>query len=198
MADLPELSGNLDALNLNDEYLGKEVPQKPSMSVIYAGPRNTDYTVAFRGANAQSAAVEIAIYRTYNSRQGRPTSTVAVLQRGSEDPLRIAERGWSKTFEKSYQIDNAVWTEKVFELCKLVGHELKTMPFLDQKVPGHFSACHPEKQLAAYHFFRDGSRAATIHMSAEPCQDCLRFFQTLRKKQRLQFELIVDGETVKY
>jgi len=168
------------------------------MSVNYVGPRNTDYTVAFRGTNAQIPLLEIPIYRTYNSRQGRPTSTIAVLQRGPGDPLRVAERGWSREYEKSYQIDNAVWTEKVFELCRILGHELKTMPFLDQKVPGHFSACHPEKQLAAYHFFRDGGRAATIHVSTEPCQDCLRFFQALRKKQRLQFELTVDGETVRY
>ncbi|CAD6450381.1 f0579fe2-45ef-421b-9df9-090cd7b188fe [Sclerotinia trifoliorum] len=47
-------------------------------------------------------------------------------------------------------IPNKIWTEKVRELCSVIGYELRTHRHDGKESPGSYYACHVEKQLIAY------------------------------------------------
>ncbi|KAK5130217.1 hypothetical protein LTR08_002302 [Meristemomyces frigidus] len=191
--DVDELEHRFNALQLKtarpSELRGSDVPTKFRMRVKVTSPVKTDNTITLREPGVAAVSLELPIFRTYNYHKGYATSTVALLLRGSNDPLLVAISGWSIPFKHNYQLENRVWTDRVFELCKLIGHNLKISPLQDQKVRGRYCACHAEKQLAAYCYFETPGCSATIHLSNVPCQDCVLFFCVLAEKKLMKVKL---------
>ncbi|RGP68721.1 hypothetical protein FSPOR_5192 [Fusarium sporotrichioides] len=95
--------------------------------------------------------------------------TIGILFRGdiidkSGFPPVAAMSGWAHQsgLEHNVQIQGRTWTDEVFRLCQLVGHQLPA-DAKDQGRHGQFNACHAEKQLTAYfiskHVFLSGNSA---------------------------------------
>ncbi|KAL6908717.1 DYW family of nucleic acid deaminases domain-containing protein [Trichoderma evansii] len=89
------------------------------------------------------------------------TKTIGILFRGglndtSALPPVAAMSGWSHkpNSDLNVQIAGRKWTDEVFYLCQITGHELPKLEGeykeLDHGRPGQFYVCHAEKQLIAY------------------------------------------------
>lgn len=170
---------------------GMNVPRFAKVSVQHTGPAREDYKITMRNPAVTTATTEIPVFRPHDSRQQFPTSTVAVLQGGLSDELRISVSGWSGRFQEKYQLDNAEWTQKVFSLCKRIGHPLTDGGCRDHGVLGRGSACHAEKQLAAYVYYKcPGWQSAMIYSSKKSCTDCEKFLSVLRRKIGLDLRVV--------
>ncbi|OJJ51843.1 hypothetical protein ASPSYDRAFT_96116 [Aspergillus sydowii CBS 593.65] len=75
--------------------------------------------------------------------------TVARLDRGGRFQSVGAMSGWSHNPVQSLRVDGRKWTDEVFYISAVVGHNL-TPDCADQARPGQYHACHAEKQLIAY------------------------------------------------
>lgn len=74
----------------------------------------------------------------------------ARLERGGPFLVVRATSGWTTYNTSAAPIDAAIWTEGVFRISKLVGHE----SFPHSGVAGQWNACHVEKQLVAWFLSR--------------------------------------------
>ncbi|KAL7931817.1 hypothetical protein V8C35DRAFT_308643 [Trichoderma chlorosporum] len=87
----------------------------------------------------------------------REKKTIGVLFRsGSVDtsalPPVTAMSWWAylPNMDINVQIAGRKWTDEVFYLCQIIGHELPVVDKHDRGKPGLYHACHAEKQLIAY------------------------------------------------
>ncbi|KAK4540690.1 hypothetical protein LTR36_009021 [Oleoguttula mirabilis] len=147
-----------------------------------------------------SPAVRLQIQ--YGSSYGRSVrqKTVALLQRGQMDNLKVSVSGWSEFSAEPYQLNSNLWTSRVFELCKVVGHILPETPSRDQGVAGRYAVCHAEKQLVAYYWYRHSTyeKKRTLHVSRQPCEDCVLFLRQVKNVLGLSVRVIVNGTRVPY
>lgn len=86
----------------------------------------------------------------------RSSKTVGILLRGHINnacafPPVAAMSGWTHEpdLELNVQIAGRTWTDEVFRICQIIGHELPVDGY-DGGIPGQFYACHAENQLIAY------------------------------------------------
>lgn len=105
------------------------------------------------------------------------------------------------------------WSEEVIQLAAIIGHKLENNEALDQGQPGHFHACHAEKQLIAYfvssHVFLPSETEKTgrllqlalarppvmlehakILVDWEPCEDCFMFLDAVNDELDLNIEIV--------
>ena len=77
-----------------------------------------------------------------------PHKTIAHLEREGRYPSVAAMSGWSH--DKTVPlVSGKDWTSEVIQIANLIGHAL-VPDSRDNGIPGHFHACHAEKQLIAY------------------------------------------------
>lgn len=78
--------------------------------------------------------------------------TFAYLERGEEHGYVFAVSGWSggKFADIDGCIDRELWTKRVFEFSKIIGHKLHTHEYDESGREGSYHACHAEKQLMVY------------------------------------------------
>ncbi|KAF1921459.1 hypothetical protein BDU57DRAFT_489246 [Ampelomyces quisqualis] len=78
--------------------------------------------------------------------------TFAYLDRGEAHDLVFAVSGWSggQFAEIDGCVDRKLWTERVFEFSRIVGHNLICDTWDEYGRQGSFHACHAEKQLMAF------------------------------------------------
>ncbi|KAF8866175.1 hypothetical protein BDZ45DRAFT_795822 [Acephala macrosclerotiorum] len=79
----------------------------------------------------------------------RQRKTVAQLERGSPFLPIAATSRWSHGKWGSIRVSGMVWTDEVFRIAAVVGHQLDPHEY-DRGAPSRWSACHAEKQLIAY------------------------------------------------
>lgn len=187
----------LSALQVDQPHgrlCGADVPADGRMSVHWIGPRSFDCTLALCEPNFNRPAVAIEVNRPFNASKGRFTNAVALLQRGLNDPLQVAISGWSQTHEDEYQLSNLVWTLKVFEMCRKIGHTLKK-DFRDQGVPGQFNACHAEKQVLALAYLKrkETSGRIVIHVNMQMCEDCEECVKLFVQSTGMEVKVVIDG-----
>ncbi|KAL3473030.1 hypothetical protein BJX99DRAFT_234345 [Aspergillus californicus] len=139
----------------------------------------------------------------------RGRKTVARLGRGGKFPSIGAMSGWSHCAVQSLRVDGRQWTDDVFYISEIAGHEMSSHA-CDQGKKGQYRACHAEKQLIAYfinrHVFlpRDGLANAELEEKIEWVENELQLFlsdteigrklASLRKRKKdLEHELF-DGD----
>lgn len=78
--------------------------------------------------------------------------TFAYLERGDGDDYVFAVSGWSGGQFANIDgcIDRELWTKRVFEFSKIIGHKLDHHKKDEPGRKGSYHACHAEKQLMAY------------------------------------------------
>jgi hypothetical protein len=78
--------------------------------------------------------------------------TFGYLERGEAHNLVFAVSGWSggKFADIDGCVDRELWTMRVFEFSRIVGHSLKRHEHDHFGREGSFYACHAEKQLMAF------------------------------------------------
>lgn len=109
------------------------------------------------------------------------------------------------------------WTEEVMQIAAMVGHTFEENKALDQGQPGHFHACHAEKQLIAYfvssHVFLPSETEkagrllqlalarppvmlehAKILVDWEPCEDCFAFLDAVNDELDLNIEIVESAD----
>ncbi|RVX75973.1 hypothetical protein B0A52_00330 [Exophiala mesophila] len=109
-------------------------------------------------------------------------------------------------------LDNETWTEKVRDICEVIGYPLTPDRRDGGKLQGFYMACHAEKQLAAYHidrhFFWDresrdsdvleleklrplgGPPKAFIVVNRPVCKDCDAFIRFVRDFFSVDIEVV--------
>lgn len=182
-------------------FFGRDMPKAAMMVVKHVGPDPDQYEIVMSESLAKRPAIQIPIIQTHSSSRRVSTSAVAVLERGSHDELVVSVSGWVGFSNNHYdhQIDNASWTPMVITMCDEIGHNLKKSGWLDRGVPGQHSACHAEKQLAAYLYYEcTDVKSATIYCNKAPCADCKKFFSVLGKATGLWLRVVVGGTEVIY
>lgn len=142
---------------------------------------------------------------------------VARLERGGPFSVVCAASGWTTYNTSPAPIDAAIWTNEVFRVSKLVGHELTPEPFPHSGVPGQWNACHVEKQLVAWFLSRHvilpdelgdeceeqdrldallavqpptRLKSARILVSKEVCRCCREFIKKVNQAFRLTLEAV--------
>jgi hypothetical protein len=137
----------------------------------------------------------------------KKTKTISTLHCHFDYPLVAAMSGWSHGQAK-ITVAGRDWTNEVFKISTLVGHQLRVDVQRDQGIPGQFCACHAEKQLIAYFINKHvllGSEAdvildakppillegATILVSRALCGDCLQFIDAVNSALGLEI-LVID------
>lgn len=119
--------------------------------------------------------------------------------------------GWghAENSNLDLRIAGKTWTNEVFQLCRLIGHNLPTGGH-DLGIPGQFYACHAEKQLTAYfvnkHLFlsQEGSSddfgMSTLSLEASDGRhiDRLMELREAEPPQRLQKAIILTSRAVYY
>lgn len=78
--------------------------------------------------------------------------TFGYLERGDAHDLVFAVSGWSggQFADIDGCVDRELWTKRVFEFSRIVGHSLKRHQYDGCDREGSFHACHAEKQLMAF------------------------------------------------
>jgi hypothetical protein len=135
------------------------------------------------------------------------TKTISTLHRHGEFPLVAAMSGW-RHGQAKITVAGRDWTDEVFKVSTLVGHQLRIDARRDRGIPGQFYACHAEKQLIAYFINKHvliGSeediildarppillKGATILVSRALCGDCLEFIDAVNSALSLEI-LVMD------
>jgi hypothetical protein len=135
------------------------------------------------------------------------TKTVSTLHRHGEFPLVAAMSGW-RHGQVKITVAGRDWTDEVFKVSNLVGHQLRIDAQRDRGIPGQFCACHAEKQLIAYFINKHVLirseediilearppillEGATILVSRALCDDCLEFIDAVNSALSLEI-LVMD------
>ncbi|CAH0055803.1 unnamed protein product [Clonostachys solani] len=174
----------------------------------FLGPHSFCFTSIFDGGNVISI---LANFDVPNKRK-----TVGILFRStivskSAFPPVAAMSGWghAENSNLDLRIAGKTWTNEVFQLCRLIGHNLPTGGH-DLGIPEQFYACHAEKQLTAYfvnkHLFlsQEGSSddfgMSTLSLEASDGRhiDRLMELREAEPPQRLQKAIILTSRAVCY
>ena len=99
--------------------------------------------------------------------------TVACLARGTALPWSFAVSGYSSSTPDG-ALHRPTWNNRVFDLARLIGHNLPADYRDGNERVGSFYACHAEKQLLAYFVWN--------HATAL-CSDNERYLDTLRQSE---------------
>jgi hypothetical protein len=100
-----------------------------------------------------TVAAMVTVFRdAYEIPMADEGKTFAYLDRGQAHGLVFAVSGWSGGHFADIDacVDRVLWTERVFEFSRMVGHTLKSHDYDGKDPEGSFYACHAEKQLMAF------------------------------------------------
>jgi hypothetical protein len=95
----------------------------------------------------------VTVFRdVYEIPMANRRKTFAYLDRRQAHGLVFAVSGWSGGHFADIDgcVDRILWTERVFEFSRMVGHTLKSNTYDGESPEGSFHACHAEKQLMAF------------------------------------------------
>lgn len=95
----------------------------------------------------------VTVFRdAYEVPMANGRKTFAYLDRGQAHGLVFAVSGWSGGHFADIDgcVDRTLWTERVFQFSRMVGHTLKRHTYDGKGPKGIFHACHAEKQLMAF------------------------------------------------
>ncbi|TAQ84616.1 hypothetical protein B7494_g7062 [Chlorociboria aeruginascens] len=159
----------------------------------------------------------LKVISTISRVKNRHRTAGCVLIKGDMNPKLTALSGWKNNEEAICEglLDSSVWTEAVIRFCALIGHELPAN-MGDKKRKGEFNACHVEKQLAlgfVCHAIYDENGGVDqqklhelrtlnpklqveIHVSLDPCHNCLDFVQKLGRISGIDFEVLTIRDVV--
>ncbi|KAJ5216905.1 hypothetical protein N7468_009913 [Penicillium chermesinum] len=140
--------------------------------IVFGGPPtlSTLRSYSFEASASQGSLVLRGPVEEYPIT--RANKTVARLERGGKFPSVGAMSGWGHCPIQSLRVDGKQWTENVFYISEVVGHNLLPLS-KDQGKDGQYNACHAEKQLIAYfidrHVFlpRDGLSDASLEAQVD-------------------------------
>lgn len=153
-----EIAYNADRQRKAIVRLLQDQPAPSQIPLSTADSIDPDYHHFSFHKSPQTSSIELSA-PTRSFTVPRKTQTTARLDRGLPFPPIDAMSGWGHYGEGLIMISGRNWTEEVFRICRLVGHQLTARSGCDQGRTGWFSACHAEKQLVAYllskHTFSD-------------------------------------------
>ncbi|KAM3156195.1 hypothetical protein ABEW05_003328 [Botrytis cinerea] len=118
-------------------------------------------------------------------------------------------------------IPNKTWTEKVQEMCQVIGYELKTEIWDEDKNPRSYNACHAEKQVLAYWLYNfalstpSSNRCAIWERRDEPirpeyyeglyivvskplCDCCVEFMNYVAAYYKISFTIHSPAKVTKF
>lgn len=104
----------------------------------------------FRKNQSEMAITFYGPIHSYNVRDIRKTA--AILDRGNQFARISATSGWGADALPANDKTRPSWTEQVYYIASIIGHDLKDAPDprWDQGKPGQYFASHAEKKLIAY------------------------------------------------
>ncbi|KAH8621617.1 hypothetical protein IG631_23704 [Alternaria alternata] len=113
-----------------------------------------------RKVNASKVSISRSVVQTmvtvfrdaYQIPMADKRKTFGYLERGEAYNLVFAVSGWSggEFADIDGCVDRELWTKRVFEFSRMVGHSLKRHEYDHLGREGSFYACHAEKQLMAF------------------------------------------------
>jgi hypothetical protein len=95
----------------------------------------------------------VTVFRdAYQIPMANGKKTFGYLERGETHNLVFAVSGWSggQLADIDGCVDRELWTRRVFEFSRIVGHNLERHEYDRHDWEGSFLACHAEKQLMAF------------------------------------------------
>jgi hypothetical protein len=95
----------------------------------------------------------VTLFRdTYQIPMVHEGKTFGYLDRGEAHSFVLAVSGWSGGQFAGIDgcVDRELWTKRVFDFSRIVGHSLARHKYDDHGREGSFHACHAEKQLIAF------------------------------------------------
>lgn len=129
------------------------------------------------GTKAQVSLME----SKFTTRIASATKTLAVLDRGAAFEHVRAVSGWTSGIHGPFDgcLDREYWFQKVFDLCKIIGHTLSINRAYDQgHGSGSYFACHAEKQVIAFFLWHH----TTIFLDAEVDEEVDKLRKSLPKE----------------
>ena len=99
------------------------------------------------------------MFETFQTPLDKPWKTVACMTRGLALPYTFAVSGWTPGLHGTADgaLDRSRWIDEVFQLARIVQHDLPVDYRDGDGMPGSYLACHSEKQLLAYFIYHHTS-----------------------------------------
>ena len=200
------------------------IPLGAGMEVVHVGPAEPECLIHF--SHLSTNRLPSIPVRRDPKRQ--PTDGTARWKRREKAsgaiclplslPVKVTVSGWGQDSNLEHQLDNSYWNDRVFDMCEIIGHDLKVYPDYDHGKPGKFEASHVEKQLLAYVFFRHhyqmsvtaavshemdwvqtfedlgAKNEVTIYVDQEVCKDCMQCRRAFIEKTAIQVCIYVGGK----
>jgi hypothetical protein len=174
-----------------------------------------------RGELDDQALLVRLLTQVMDTPRGTEWKTVACLARGTVFPWIFAVSGYTTSIPDG-ALHRPTWNKRVFDLAKVVGHDLKADYRDGTEKTGSYFACHSEKQLLAYFIWShttylcpddqaslqrsESQQNPKLHAEiyigqpgqnkAEVCDDCCAFCQKTVSHFGFQLTLkgVVQGE----